>query len=453
MTGRFWMASAVGCLAVSVGFAGVTQAQESAESPDTGGKILKLTVSEAIERARAASLRQVQLQSLHDAAAADARVARGRRLPSLDASASYQRYSNVPEFGIEGPGGVREILAPNLPNVSRVHVGASLPLYTGGRLGGLEKAATAEADATESDVAAGDATLLLETRTAYWRLVTAREMARVLDEALQAYEAHLRDARNYEAEGMAARNEVLSVEAERERSRLDLIRARNAASVAQANLARLLDLAPGVTVDPTEPLEAAPGPDEDLEGLVAAALQHRPECAALSARLDAARALVGAERAARLPQVVASAGWDYQNPNRLYFPPEAGWKDTWNVGVAAQISIFDGGQAAAATARARARVAAVEAQLQDLDRHVRLEVTQRALDLQAAHVAIKVAQTGLDAAQESRRVAAERYHEGLIPSSELLDAEVAQLRAGLNRADSLAQARLAAAALDRAVGR
>jgi hypothetical protein len=39
------------------------------------------------------------------------------------------------------------------------------------------------------------------------------------------------------------------------------------------------------------------------------------------------------------------------------------------------------------------------------------------------------------------------------PSSELLDAEVGLLRAGLDRAEALARLRLAVADLDRAVGR
>ena len=60
---------------------------------------------------------------------------------------------------------------------------------------------------------------------------------------------------------------------------------------------------------------------------------------------------------------------------------------------------------------------------------------------------------GLESATESRSVAADRYREGVIPSSELLDAETALERAELARTEALASVRLTAAALDRAVGR
>ena len=66
---------------------------------------------------------------------------------------------------------------------------------------------------------------------------------------------------------------------------------------------------------------------------------------------------------------------------------------------------------------------------------------------------MQVAARSVEAAQESRRVSSERYRAGVIPSSELLDAEVALLRAGLDRAEAQARLRLARASLDRAVGR
>ena len=55
-------------------------------------------------------------------------------------------------------------------------------------------------------------------------------------------------------------------------------------------------------------------------------------------------------------------------------------------------------------------------------------------------------------ARENLRVTRERYREGVVPSSELLDAEIALQRAGLNRAETLAHLQLALAGLRRAVG-
>ena len=275
----------------------------------------------------------------------------------------------------------------------------------------------------------------------------------MLQEALRAYDSHLQDARNRERFGMAARNEVLAVEVERDRSELDRLQAEAAADAAAANLQRLLALPAATRVEPAEPLQAAAVPRPEVEALVAEAQAGRPERRALAARVAAADAAAGAERGSRLPQLALTGGYNYSNPNRDIVPPTSDWTDTWDVGVGVAWSVFDGGKRSANEARARAQAGAVRAQLDELDRAIRLEVTQRALELRTAEARLAVAERSVVSAAESRRVAADRYREGVIPSSELLDAELAHERAALARTESLAVLRLAAAGLDRAVGR
>ena len=86
------------------------------------------------------------------------------------------------------------------------------------------------------------------------------------------------------------------------------------------------------------------------------------------------------------------------------------------------------------------------------DQRVRLEVTSRLLDARTASEAVRVAAGSLESAALNRRVAQDRYREGVSPSSDLLDAENALLRAGLSRTEALAQLQVARAALRRTVG-
>ena len=347
----------------------------------------------------------------------------------------------------------RIVVFPNIQDNWRLRAGIAMPIWTWGRIGGQVDAAEQGRAAAGADLDAGRADLVLETKTAYWSLVTARESVRVLQESIRAYDAHLADARNRERFGMAARNEVLAVEVERDRVELERLRAEVAADVAEANLRRLLDLPPEARVEPAEPLAAAAAPPPDVEALVAEAQAGRAERKALAARAAAAQAITGAEHGSRLPQVVVSGGYTYANPNRDIVPPTATWTDTWDVGVGLAWSVLDGGKRSANEARARAQADAVRQQLRELDRGIRLEVTERALELRTAAARLAVAQRSVESAAESRRVAGDRYREGVIPSSELLDAEVAHERAVLARTEALATLRLAAAGLDRAVGR
>ncbi|MFI4942679.1 MAG: TolC family protein [Burkholderiales bacterium] len=420
---------------------------------------LRLTQDEAVERALAAAPALVRLQALVGAADAQSDAARAQRWPHVELGAGYQRRSEVPELAIFTPTGdptqpvERVVVFPNIQDNWRVRAGLSLPLYTGGRTRGEIESADESRAAADFDLRAGRADLVLETKRAYWALVTAREDARVLQESMRAYDAHFADARNREQVGMAARNEVLAVEVERDRVELDKLRAEANADVAEANLRRLLDLPPSTRVVPSEPLEGRPVPRPDLEALVAEAQGLRPERQALVARAAAADATARAERGARLPQLAVSGGYFYDNPNREIIPPTADWKDTWDIGVGVSWSLFDGGRRRASQARAHAYADAAREDLREFDRRLRLEVTESTLELRTAEARLAVAERSVVSAAESRRVAADRSRAGVLPSSELTDAEVAHERAARARTEALAELRVASARLERAVGR
>jgi len=440
---------------------------------------VRLTLAEALGRAREASAHLAELRSLAAAAGAGLNGARAERLPKIDASASYTRQSDVPELRLTLPGVGTETVFPNIPDNYRGHLGLELPLYTSGRIANAVTANAGQLTAANQDVQQGRADVEQETAAAYWSLVTARDSERVLAESLVDYDAHLKESRDRRDLGMAASNEVLAVQVQREQAELARLQAASSAAVANANLQRLLDLPPGTGIEPVEPLAepapspapagaaspaspaptaspaAAPSPPaaEPPEALVAAAEAARPEIVALRSRIAAGRANAAATRAGLWPQANLSAGYDYANPNPRILPLEPRWKGSWSVGAVVSLSLFDGGRTAAAAAQVDAQADALGHRLEDLERRVRLEVTQRLLELSTARQAAAVAVANLDSAHENVRVARDRYHEGVIPSSELLDAETALLRAGLDRTNALAQVRVALANLERAVGR
>ncbi len=420
---------------------------------------VRLTVDEAVERAIAASARLARLGALETAATASTKAAKSERWPQLTLAGGYQRRSEVPELAIFAPTNnpaepvQRIVVYPNIQDNWRVRAGLALPLLTFGRVSGSVDSAAQQQAAAGHDLRAGRADLVLETKTAFWELVTSRANAALLQDAIRSYDAHIEDARNRERFGLAARSEVLAVEVERDRAELDRLRAEAGAELAAANLRRLVDLPPEAPVELVEPpLEATP-PSADVEALVQEAQAARSERQALAARVAAADAAARSEHGGRLPQLDLTAGYLYANPNRDIIPPTSDWKDTWDVALGVSWNLLDGGRRQAGEARARAEADAVRQELREFDRAIRLEVTRRVLELRTAAAQLKVAERSLVSAAESRRVAGERYRAGVIPSSELTDAEVAHERASRSQTEARAALRLAAAGLERAVGR
>jgi len=430
-------------------------ASSVAHAADAPGPVVRLTLRETLDRARAHSARLAQLTALESAARSGLDGARAGRLPRVDVSAGYSRLSDVPELSLVLPGTppTRQTVFPNIPNTYRAHAGVTLPLYTGGRVSGSIASADHQRAAAGREVEAGVQDLVLETTSAYWSLVTARDTARVVEESLASFEAHLEDAQNRFELGMAARSDVLSVQVERDRAELSRLQAQNAFAVANEDLVRLVGLEPGARVEPVTPDETLATVAPDAEGLVAAALAARPELLALRSRAGAADAAVRVARAPGRPQVGFTAGYDYARPNTRILPLVDEWKDSWSAGLSVSMTPFDGGRTAAATAQARAQALALRHQIEDVERRVRLEVTSRVLEVSTAEAVVRVADRALEAAKEAARVERDRYQEGVTASADLLDAETRLLRAGVDRTSAVAAVSLARARLDRAVGR
>jgi outer membrane protein TolC len=104
-------------------------------------------------------------------------------------------------------------------------------------------------------------------------------------------------------------------------------------------------------------------------------------------------------------------------------------------------------------AEASANRRASEERLKDFDANVAVEVQQRVSDLLSAEASIAAAEVGVKSAAEARRVLAERFSAGVATNTDVLDAQVALLQAELDRTRAQATAQLAAARLERALGR
>jgi outer membrane protein TolC len=424
----------------------------AARAQEATGPAGRLTLTEAVARADAVSHRLAEVRARGQAAEAVTSGRRAAQRPVVSAQAGYMRTNHVDEFGLPDPQGRLQIFYPDVPDNYRGRLDLQWPIYTGGRLQALERAARAEAEAVGEELDAARADLRLEVTRAFWAVVTARESVAVLERALERVEAQLRDVRSRYDAGLVPPSDIANVEAQRARQRMLLIEAQNVAAVAVADLARLIDAPPDLPLE----LEAeanAPAATATEAELVAAAREGRAERTALERRVSAALERISAAEAARRPAVSLVSGYDYARPNPRIFPRKDEWEDSWDVGVNVSWSLWDGGRTAAERAEAAAAAAGLRERLADFDERLALEVRQRRLELDSARAQIEAAAEGVRSATEARRVVGERFDVGVATSTELLDAEVVLLQAELDRTRALAGARLAGARLERALGR
>jgi outer membrane protein TolC len=299
--------------------------------------------------------------------------------------------------------------------------------------------------------------LRLEVAHAYWMLVLARDAERVLVQSLARSDAWVGDVKSRVDAGVLPPNDLLSAQAQRARESVRLIQARKDSAIAEMDLARLIGEEPGIRIATTSLVDrSAPSATEVVSqteaALVARAREHRPERSGLLERESSLRFSAEGMLAALRPQVGALVAVEPSRPNKRFFPWVEEWKTGWDIGVNMTWLVFDSGRAKADRASAVAQADAIGERIRDFDSTLTVEVRRRLLDLEAGRAALVASDEAVTAATEARRVIGERFQAGVATSTDVLDADLAQLEAELERVRLHVGQRVTEAALIRAVG-
>jgi outer membrane protein TolC len=230
-------------------------------------------------------------------------------------------------------------------------------------------------------------------------------------------------------------------------AREDLVRARNANALSERALRNLLGLEGGeFTVADSAPAVAAPVEDlnSEISNLKFAA---RPELAAIRQAQQAAEAQVRQAKAGYRPRVSAFGSLDY----------DQGWVTggdgkSYTAGVMAQWDLWDGKLTRGRVSEAQANLEALREEERKLRLAIDFEVEQARLQLKEATERLAVTEASVAQAQESVELTRSRFEQGLMISTQLIDAETALIAARVRRAESEGDQRIAIAALRKALG-
>ena len=416
-----------------------------------------LTLEEAVDRAVAEAPRLAAARSTEASASATVASRASARSPSVTTTSGYVRMNHVYEFGLPQPNGTVSTLFPDIPNNFRVRAELGVPIYTSGKTEATIDAARADLRAAEADTKTAEEDVRLETVNAYWTLVRARELVSVLTAGLERTDAWVGDVRARLDAGILPPSDLSSAQAQRAHENVLLIEARNAAALAEIDLARLVGLSAGQSINPSTPVDqpmagAADASSLPVETLVARAREQRTERTGLEARQAGLRSAGEAALASVRPQVAGIAAVQPSRPNERFVPRTDQWQTSWDLGVTVTWPVWDGGRARADHAASAAQAESLGHRIEDFDQRTAVEIRQRLLDLEASRAALQAADEAVVAATEARRVLGERFNAGVAVPTDVLDAQDALLQAELERTLIAVALRTGEARLLRAIG-
>lgn len=328
-------------------------------------------------------------------------------------------------------------------NMGTVGVMLTQPVYMGGKIAAYnritryaEQVAAKQHDLTMQEV-------IVEVDEAYWQIVALQSKKRLAESYLQLVQKLDNDVQLMIGEGFATKADGLSVKVKVNEAKVSLIQVDNGLALSRMLLCQLCGLDTGTPVtlaDENEGKELAdPVP---VTADIQSAMSLRLELNMLSLSADIHKEKVRLARAEFMPTVALTGGYLASNPS-VFNSFERNMKGMWSVGVMVNIPLVTFGERVYKVKAARAEAATAMLKLDETREKVELQVSQNRQKVQEAAERLQTARRSCEEADENLRYATLGLREGVIPVSNVLEAQTAWLKSHSEHVTSIIDLKLA----------
>ncbi|WCM21931.1 TolC family protein [Paraburkholderia bryophila] len=390
-----------------------------------------IELEDAILQAVCANPRVRQAWANARAQAATVGIGEAAYLPTLNATGGYQRDSLRTTY--DGSAyGIGDI--DNSQNSSSKYgmLNLSWVLFDfGKRSAGLRQAQQLliAANASQNDVLQ---TVLFNAAQSYYAVRDAQASADAAQQSENIAKESLAEARAKHDAGAGTLSDQLQAQTIYRRAVLDRVSAEGDARTAMGTLAAAmgLDANTPVRIAASEPTANGAEFAQGVDQLIDEAKARQPRLVAARAQLEAARTNVDAVRAQDRPTISLMGSLTQNNPSYQQQPlslssPPLSTSRGGTIGIQVTVPLFEGFASGYRVAQAQAQSDAQEADVQDAELQVSLDVWKSYQSLQTDTANLGNSKDLLADAQRSLDIARGRYKAGVGTFTELLNAQMA----------------------------
>ncbi len=336
-----------------------------------------------------------------------------------------------------------------------LYIGAATltqPIFMGGRIIAYNKITKYAEQLARSQHATGMQDVILNTDLAYWQVISLVNKKKVAESFLQLVTKLDQDIDKMIREGLVTKADGLSVKVKVNEAEMTLTQVENGLNLSKMVLCQLCGLPLDSDIRLSdENMQNLPLPNSYTEGNVNTALANREELKSLELASKIYRQKVNVTRADFLPSIGLSANYLTTNPSLLNgFEKE--FHGMWGIGISVNIPVFHWGEGIYKVKAAKAEANIARYQLEDAKEKIELQVTQNSYKIQEAAKKLAMAEKNMEKAAENLRYANLGFREGVIPTSNVLEAQAAWLSAQSSKIDAQIDLKMSEVYLNKSMG-
>jgi len=363
------------------------------------------------------------------------------QLPKLSAQAAYTRLHEANRQVI--PVGVINTGTPGFfpletfeldlgANAYTAGVTLTQPIYTGGRISTARQIAEYSLSASEWQQKSTVREIRRDVTTAYYNVLAARKSLIALDSAIAMMEVLTRDLGNAVEVGMRGEHELLQAQVQLLNQRLSRQQAASRADAASHFLSTLIGSPVNTPLNLVTEIESPDGVNmPELTVLQARARESSADLKALEDQLSIVEASGKIAGVAYIPTVAAVASYSGQGMTFEKDAPGA-WKNGASVSLVAQWEFFDGGAARQKKRQAHSQARQVELGMENLKIMLDMQVKNNLTSLEDAFLSIETSRKNIEQTKRSYEISYDKFQEGVLLSSEVLNAQNLTLQAEIS---------------------
>lgn len=348
--------------------------------------------------------------------------------------------------------GMVDALRTDTRNMFGGMVALTQPIFMGGKIIAYNKITKFAEQLAESQHATELQDVILNTDQAYWQVISLVNKKKLAESFLDLVKKLDSDVSKMVAEGVATKADELSVKVKVNEAEMTLTKVENGLSLSKMVLCQLC----GIPLDTPitladESMENITLPDTYIEGNVNTALSNREELKSLELASKIYRQKVNVTRSEFLPSVGLTATYLVTNPS-LVNGFERKMRGMWGVGMMVKIPMFHWGEGIYKVKAAKAEANIAQYKLDDVKEKVELQVTQATYKVNEATKKLAMAEKNMAKADENLRYANLGFQEGVIPTSNVLEAQTAWLSAQSGKIDAQIDVKMSEIYLNKSMG-
>lgn len=326
------------------------------------------------------------------------------------------------------------------------------PLYMGGKIRAYHRITKfSEALArTQHDAQLQD--LILNTDDAYWTVVSLSYKKKMAESFLDLVNRLDGDVEKMIREGVATKADGLTVKVKVNEAEMLLTKVDNGLALSKMVLCQLcgMDLDTKFTLtdeDRTDLQVSETVPDDAVQR----AWAYRPELKSLDWANKIYEDKVRVVRSEMLPSLALTGGYLISNPSLLN-GFENKFRGMWNVGIMLSVPVFHWNEGIYKVKAAKSEVNIARLQQTEAQEKIELQVNQSLFKNTEAQKRLALSEKNMEKAEENLRYADKGFKEGVIPVTNVMEAQTAWLSAQSDRIDAQIDLKLAQTYLQKAMG-